>query len=665
LLTFVGEHYSLFSQFFKTWEGDTGLMHEGICDYVQRLESQGYNWDFAFLTATNPPMFDNNCPDAGLADLIRRYNEENHEYKVRFATPEMLRDKLLSMGENAFLSYGGDWTDYWNFGCASTARETKINRLAVRTLESADMLECMTGFSGRRYTDARREAELNALMYEEHTWGASQSVSAPWDYESISQLIHKQEMAYRAADLAGYALGTQIEKLAGNPFQTDILEGITVVNPTAVTQNIPLTIPEGWMRKERQLGAVRQKRYIPYIEAGTPKEYYACQPEKDWGKIPVPPYSVAVLSFDEIRSLKQEKEENPFVLTEGGLETPFYKISFREKGGGIKQIYDKIKQRNLLDDSGTWGFFELVRETVDGTCQKKIRRTIFPRDVDLCNQNISMWNHQWEAERTGSGKNTRWDVEVQGRKAVLRGKISMEGMAYAEQTVTFYEDGAEIDLTIKVNKEAVYEPEGIYLVFPLALKEGWECVYNTAGQFVRLDGQQLGNTCRDYVTVENGIALYDNEICYSLACPHAPMVQAGGFHFGRENRQIRREANPLLAAWPMNNYWDTNFAPCQRDTAEFCYRLQINSHADVLQLYRDFTEAEDRGIIGAVADLEALVKRSGFTRTETGWMKSLIVCSREGVITNIYPAKKGGFIAVLRNHGVSGMTVEVNVSGCS
>lgn len=666
LLSFVGEHYSLFSQFFQTCKADTALMHRGICDYVKRLEKQDYQWDFAFLTATNPPMFDNNCPDAGLSDFIRRYNEENHEYTVRFATPEMLRNKLLSMGEDAFPVYGGDWTDYWNFGCSSTARETKVNRLAVRALESAEVLECMTGFSSRRYQAAKKEAEENALMYEEHTWGASQSVSDPQDYESISQLIHKKEMAYRAADLAGYLLGTQIEALADNPFQTDALTGVVVINPTSVTQELPLTIPTGFRKKERQLSAVRKKRYIPYLETDKAKEYYANEEKEYMGKVLVPPFSAKALTFEELLDVRAgKKKENPFVFTKEGIETPYYKVTLCERESGILQIYSKKERRRLLNEDGKWGFFEAVRETVDGTKEERIRRAIFPRDVDLCNQNVSMWNHDWKAKRTGSRKNAFWRIEKEEEKVILHGVLSIEGTESAEQRIVFYDDTPAIDLFFKINKKAVYEPEGIYLVFPFLLKEGWQCIYQTAGQFVKLDEEQLGNVCRDYVTVENGIALYDDEICYSLACPHAPMVQAGDFHFGRENKAIERKKNPLLAAWPLNNYWDTNFAAAQRDTMEFQYRLNILSCPDREQLYKDFVEAENRGLIGAVADMKKLAENndSGFEKTEQGMVKRLIVCSREGVVNNVYPAKEEGMIAVLTNYLKQPAAVTVSVPG--
>lgn len=672
LLSFVGEHYSLFSQFCQTCEADTGKMHQGICDYVSRLEEEGYQWDFAFLTATNPPMYDNNCPDAGLADLIRKYNEEGHEYKVRFATPEMLRDKLLSMGEEAFPVHAGDWTDYWNFGSGSTARETKVNRLAARALESADMLECMTGFGNRRYQEAKKEAKLSALIYEEHTWGASQSIWDPQDCESISQEMQKKVTAYRAADLAGYVLGTQMEKLAGNPFQTDGMEGVLAVNPTGNTMEVRLDIPEGWMKKERQLSELRKKRYIPYLDKVKGRACYGESSKEYWGKITVPPFSVRALSFEEIREMQTAQEDEAWFQREGEmLETPFYRITLGKNGCGIRQIYDKRMERELLDSTGEWGFFELVREMVDGEDREKGRKAFFPRNVDAGNRNISMWNHNWQAKRTGSLENSVWNVEPGADCVIFRGSLSVEGASFAEQTVVFYKDREEIDLGLKINKEAVWEPEGLYLVLPLRLKEGWECVYNTAGQFVELDKQQLGSTCRDYITVENGIALYDGEICYSLACPHAPMVQVGDFHFGKENRHIERRANPILAAWPMNNYWETNFAPYQRDMVEFHYQLKTGSKPDREQLSKDFIKAENRGLVGAVAEMKNL-SASGFKREtdsntgkeKPGMIRSLIKCSEEGVITNLYPAREGGMILVLKNQEACDRTVVITALEC-
>lgn len=593
LLTFLGEHYSLFSQFFYTEEADTKRMHQGITDYVARLEKSGYSRDFVFLTATNPPLYDNNCPDLLLADLIRRYNDEGHEYKVRFVTPEMLRDKLLTEKPEDLALHRGDWTDYWNFGCASTARETRVNRMAKLNIQKAEMLESLCGSPGGRYNKVKAESWQNAIIFDEHTWGAAGSVTDPQGDETASQLLHKIKTAYQAADLSAYLVSTQMERLAGNPHQSGRPEGIVVVNTSGTRQEVDLEVPASYLEGGRHLSALRSKQYIPYLTAR--------EKTVNYGTMTMEPFSYLKMSFTELEAYKEKQntEKLPYTLGEDEITTPFYRVKFNKKTGRILQIYSLKNHWNMLDTNSEWSFFELVRETIDPRDQKQVRSTLFPRDVDLGNRSITQWNHEWKAVRRGADQVLNWCLEEGESTISFVWELEVAGMDKLQQTITFSTNTPRIRMKVKLIKNPVSMPESIYFALPMQLKENWDCCYDTAGEFVRLDEDQLGSVCRDWVTVDKSISLYDADNGITLACPDAPMVQVGGFNFGIENKEIRRDENPTLLAWPLNNYWDTNFMADQRGAMEFNYELNPFTGFDKKEAYAFSVAAEKPYIIGA------------------------------------------------------------------
>ena len=78
-----------------------------------------------------------------------------------------------------------------------------------------------------------------------------------------------------------------------------------------------------------------------------------------------------------------------------------------------------------------------------------------------------------------------------------------------------------------------------------------------------LDQDQLPGSCRNWVTMESMAAMWDERFGAAIFSPDAPMVQFGDFHFGPPLDAVPRPENPLLLAWPMNNYWDTNYQRLQ------------------------------------------------------------------------------------------------------
>ncbi|OZB95404.1 hypothetical protein [Paenibacillus sp. XY044] len=632
LLTFLGEHYSLFSQFFHTNQDDTELMAQGIKEYIDRLEGEGYPYDFVYLTATNPPQYDNNCPDPNLLSLIRRYNAEGHDPKVIFATPEMLLDRVRQMPKEQIQTHSGDWTDYWNFGAGSSAKETKIVRRTKQSLKKADFLEAIQGAPNLHYTKVKNEALEHSLLYDEHTWGSWGSVSIPDHPLSISMQLHKRGMAYRSADLSAYVYAKQMEGIAGNPEQSSQPGGVMLVNTSSETQYVDVKVPEYYLGSGRHLAASRVMDFLPYTQEE--------QSYKSYGTVEMAPFSWKKIPFAQLEA-RLAASSNRILVTEGMIETPFYRMTYNPASGRIVQLFDKIHHWPMIDEKSPWTLFEFVQETVDGRFHHEHRSTLFPRDVDKGNRSISVWNHEWKSKRVGANRLQAYSVEQTMDSVTFVMQLEAPGVSRLEQRITFSAIHHRIQLSASMNKSDIRTPESIYFAFPLRMDAGWRSYYDTAGLPVELDREQLGTVCRDWVTVDQTVSIYDRQKGVTLACPDAPLVQIGDFHFGKESKQINRQENPLLLAWAMNNYWDTNFWASQPGDVLFRYELSPFEQFDPVEAYRAGIAAANPIAINAAVMCD---------REEEGqWFGQ---SSGTVVLQYMKPALDGnGFIMTLRNVG--------------
>ncbi len=73
------------------------------------------------------PFGDNGSAYEPFSRFIDTWNEQGKSPRIVMATP---KDWWAAVKEHSHLlpTYRGDWTDYWNFGCISSAREQALNR---------------------------------------------------------------------------------------------------------------------------------------------------------------------------------------------------------------------------------------------------------------------------------------------------------------------------------------------------------------------------------------------------------------------------------------------------------------------------------------------------------------------------------------------------------
>jgi len=155
-------------------------------------------------------------------------------------------------------------------------------------------------------------------------------------------------------------------------------------------------------------------------------------------------------------------------------------------------------------------------------------------------------------------------------------------------------------LCVDLELEPHAEPQNIYFAFPMALDEGWEAAFDTAGTAIRLDQDQIPGACRNWATAENYTAMWDKSGGVALFLDEAPNVQFGDFHFGRPLDSIPRPRGPLLLAWPISNCWETNFPRYQPGRMRFRFGLRTFNEPDLPDIERQARDFRRPGLIWPV-----------------------------------------------------------------
>lgn len=572
LLSFLGEHYSLFSQFLNTDKRDISLMKEGLDEYLTHLEKVGYDKEFIILTATNPPLLDNNAPDFGLVTLVNEFNEVYKEQQISFITPEMLRDEILKSKMSIEVK-SGDWTDFWNFGSGSTPKEVSVNRKATQNIKHAEKLASLKPIVDNQFNRVKKKATFNSLMYNEHTWGAAESITEPYSRNSQSQLIQKANYAYQALAQSSFVLNKALDNYNNEALNNESTSYLSFTNLGNFPQQFTPSFPKYLLEQTPFLSAL--KTTMHYDET---KEKLVAEVRE------LKPLETIKIPISEFKAASNEVVELP---SDGKLETEHYVVSFDPVNFLIQSIVEKSSKRNILSKNNKFGFFDLIVETIDSEENKPNRATFFPRDIDLANYSISVWNHEWQGKRKLYKGNSELNIEKIGNtyKITQLEKASIGNVEWVRKELLLNDYTKDISIDVSLKSVSYLEPISHYLSIPTSLEKNWQCVYESADTMVKLDEQQLENVSKDWVTLGSSASFFNEDYGLYFATKDSPLLQFNDFQFGKENKMITRDDNPLFLSWIYNNYWDTNFKVSEDGILNYQYVIRPFETFNTIEQY--------------------------------------------------------------------------------
>jgi alpha-mannosidase len=567
LRVFNGSAYTMFDQAFSAWEDSLERMDDGWARLSRRLGEIGYPLPFVFLTSTcSPVLWDNSPPNPFLPGLVQRWNESGRLPVIRHATLDDLRERALDIPDDKLPVLRGDWTDYWSFGCGSSPVETGLNKrsrvLLAAAVELADGLE----------TDVLDSATAAVDLYDEHTFGYWDTADEHPQTQTIELL--KRALAHEGHELTSLALMERLERLAGNPRADGGVSSALFCNPSLHAVTLFPELPAEWF--EASARSYRARRLVH--DGRSWADGYPGPVPQRFGRVEIPPHSWRTIPLDELPAsepdpglverlepiVEAEDEPIPGLVVAAGthrrrgtIETPHYVFSYDPDSGRIISLVDREGGRELLSAADGVDFFSFVRERPNGLTEPS-RFAFYRRDLQRESIDESCWQ-DWHAVHETATLVRRCEVTRGDAWITFERELEAPGARQLVERVTFRSADSIVELGLELDLEPDASPHAVYLAFPLAMSAGWRALFDTAGQPVFLDEDQLPGACRNWVTAESVAAVGTDDGAVALLCPAAPLVQFGSFHFGPPLEIVPRNKDPLLLSWVYNNYWETNF----------------------------------------------------------------------------------------------------------
>ncbi len=505
--------------YWRAFSGGTELL-----DQLNRMEQKHYPYD---MIQVRYCLGDNHGPAFELCDLVKDWNAKYAYPKLVIATTsQMMREFERRYGDK-LPQARGDFTPYWEDGAASSARETALNREAAERLSQAEALFAM--LQPQRYpADDFWTAWRNVVLYDEHTWGAHNSVSEPDSKFVLDQWKIKQAFALDADKQSRTLFDAAAAPAKGG---AEPVGSVLVFNtcswPRTDMVVLSSTRSAGGVVKDAD-GRVVPSQTVPFPGlAFLAKEVPALGAKR---------FTIQAGDAAPAGSVKIEGAT---------IRNADLSATVDEKTGAVKGLNCRGVRGELVDTTQGMGLNDYFY--VPGTNPKDARRS---GPVEL------------KTDGGGGGPLVGW----------LRAQGPAPGCKELWRTIRVVDGLDRLDILDFVDKEKVRKKEGVHFAFPFNVPGGVMRM-DIPFAVVRPEVDQLPGACKNWFTVQRWIDISNDQYGVTWATVDAPLVEVGAIT--AEQPWMRSiEPSQTLYSYVMNNYWHTNYKADQEGPTVFRYAIR-------------------------------------------------------------------------------------------
>ncbi|MGL5348146.1 MAG: hypothetical protein ACRDA3_12410 [Peptostreptococcaceae bacterium] len=549
--------------------------------YLKALENENYELDFIPITVHGLPT-DNGSPNIEVVEFINWWNENyGDEVTIKMTTLDNFFDKVRNSGAD-IPTYSGDWADWWSFGVGSTPQINKIYKEAQRTLNTTKMIDKNLELSDKKLVD---ECENKLMIYSEHTWGHSSSLTHPFN-SFVNLLDYKKSgNAINAHELATRNLLKVLDKKGMTSLKPNREPKFKIVNPydREVTQSVKLSL-DYWETSDLrevivdELGNefVTQNEphprgtYINFVITLNPNEertIWVKRYERDIRLVKNVDVDYCCQEIHDVYLYNSEDEVQKYGNT---MENKHVKITW-DNEKGIVSWFDKINNVELIDSSSRSGAFMPVYELTKSQGQTPGAQYSVRQKLGRNMRGINAKVYHPVIEDISIT-----EIGEVFTKIVMN--MSLEGTSLFKLEFKVYNEMNRADVVAMINKDSIWDPESLYIALPFAFNnEKMDLFIEKTGCVMQAKKDQLPGSNIDFNLSLGGVGLKKDDYGVSIAMIDTSLVHISKLQYENSKKLYHEDYTDAhdyeLYSWTMNNLWETNFKASLGGFIEFNYSI--------------------------------------------------------------------------------------------